>query len=126
MFTWSVVKRVRHVRPHADFCLIFSVLLVERDVGLLALRPQGQTALLQLRLGVVPVLVQDELLPHDTTQAHKNSQRATNRRNTALHKKKTSPTVFLSFFVFYFCAPTYLLRAPTDARSVSHADRRAT
>lgn len=40
------------------------VLLVQRDVGLLALRSQGQTALLQLRLGVVPVLIQDELLQH--------------------------------------------------------------
>lgn len=39
------------------------VLLVERDVGLLALRAQGQAALLQLGLWVVPVLVQDELLP---------------------------------------------------------------
>lgn len=42
----------------------FVVLLVQRDVGLLALRSQGQTALLQLRLGVVPVLIQDELLQH--------------------------------------------------------------
>lgn len=40
------------------------VLLVQRDVGLLALRPQGQTALLQLRLGVIPVLVENELLQH--------------------------------------------------------------
>lgn len=39
-------------------------LLVEGDVGLLALRPQGQAALLQLGLGVVPVLVQDKLLQH--------------------------------------------------------------
>lgn len=43
-------------------------LLVQRDVGLLALRPQGQAALLQLGLGVVPVLVQNELLQH-TSQA---------------------------------------------------------
>lgn len=41
------------------FC---GVLLVQRDVRLLALCSQGQTALLQLRLGVIPVLVQNELL----------------------------------------------------------------
>lgn len=43
------------------FC---GVLLVQRDVRLLALCSQGQTALLQLRLGVIPVLVQNELLQH--------------------------------------------------------------
>lgn len=41
-------------------------LLVEWDIRLLALRSQGQTTLLQLRLGVVPVLVQNELLQHTT------------------------------------------------------------
>lgn len=40
--------------------------LVQGDVGLFALRPQGQAALLQLGLGVVPVLVQNELLQHRT------------------------------------------------------------
>ena len=43
------------------------VLLVQWDIGLLALRSQGQTALLQLRLGVIPVLVQNELLQHTHT-----------------------------------------------------------
>ena len=37
-------------------------LLVKGDVRLLALCPQGQTALLQLGFGIVPVLVQNELL----------------------------------------------------------------
>lgn len=39
-------------------------LLVQWDIGLLALCSQGQTALLQLRLGVIPVLVQNELLQY--------------------------------------------------------------
>lgn len=47
------------------FC---GVLLVQRDVRLLALCSQGQTALLQLRLGVIPVLVQNELLQHTKTR----------------------------------------------------------
>lgn len=48
------------------------VLLVQRDVGLLALCSQCQTALLQLRLRVIPVLVQNELLQH-TNQTHMRS-----------------------------------------------------
>lgn len=44
-------------------------LLVEWDIRLLALCSQGQTTLLQLRLGVVPVLVQNELLQH-TNNTH--------------------------------------------------------
>lgn len=50
--------------------MLSGVLLVEWDVGLLALGSQGQTALLQLGLGVIPVLVQNKLLQHTERTKH--------------------------------------------------------
>lgn len=70
--------------PASNSCLCFSgILLVQRDIRLLALCSQGQTALLQLRLWIIPVLVQNELLQH------------TNRnKNTHVIKLRLSQTSF--------------------------------
>lgn len=102
------------------------VLLVQRDVGLLALCSQGQTALLQLRLRVIPVLVQNELLQH-TNQTHMraNFQRTRNIRNQPQSETLSLAQAFISFlpwpsatFLSSF-ALTYLLSPWLGSPSVS-------
>ena len=92
------------------------ILLVQRDIRLLALCSQGQTALLQLRLRVIPVLVQNELLQTHkpkTERTHTRDQAVSlfaqkNFRNTRNKKKKSAavaklPSLGRSVLLFHSC-----------------------
>lgn len=81
---------------------VFSgVLLVQRDIRLLALCSQGQTALLQLRLWVIPVLVQNELLQHTDETKHMSSNYFFPKLLSKKHEKSSAaPSLGRSCFYF--------------------------